>query len=604
MASGGRRSGELGSLRGQVFGGWRGEGRCKPKTAGARRARAAGASGRGREASASSQGRAAVAEGASGAGSGGRAGGRGRGGWFGAGFSDPQTSLARENSLFSPKHHLWKLAASLAPVLLANGTYTGTKESSASYNFTVVKAYNLSACVHFPQVVMIDPIDIANNTITCINSNALDMANVSTVSEFVLLGLSNSSETSMFFFMVFLLFYVATVVGNSLIVITIAADSQLHSPMYFLLTNLSIIDMSLASFATPKMITNYLTGHKTISFNGCITQIFFLHLFTGTEIGLLMAMSFDRYIAICKPLHYASIISPQICIALGVASWVVGIMHSMSQVIFALTLPFCGPNKVDSFFCDLPVVFQLACVDTYILGLFMISTSGIIALSCFILLFTSYVFVLITIKNHFSRGSSKALSTCTAHFIVVFMFFVPCILIYMWPQIRFETEKSLSVFYTIFTPVLNPAIYTLRNQDVKTAMRRLKNRFLNSNKIAPSQAFQAFQTCSEKASKITMGSFSSNKDGTIYQSSWKGAHDFNIQSIQKSLPNAISCQGHLPPVLSRPAGEMGKCAPTKVGQEKVKGRRVSASNPPSPEDNQTAWERVSHSLALLNELCS
>ncbi|XP_048210717.1 LOW QUALITY PROTEIN: olfactory receptor 4K2-like [Perognathus longimembris pacificus] len=322
--------------------------------------------------------------------------------------------------------------------------------------------------------------------------NTLDMANVSTVSEFVLLGLSNSSAKSMFFFMVFLLFYVTTVVGNSLIVITIAADSQLHSPMYFLLTNLSIIDMSLASFATPKMITDYLTGHKTISFNGCITQ-FFLHLFIGTEIVLRMAMCFDRYIAICKPLHYASIISPQVCIALGVASWVVGIMHSMSQVIFGLTLPFCGPNKVDSFFCDLPVVFQLACVDIYILGLFMISTGGIIALSCFILLFTSYVFVLITIKNHFSRGSSKALSTCTAHFIVVFMSFGPCILIYMWPQSRFETEKSLSVFYTIFTPVLNPAIYTLRYQDVKTAMRRLKKRFLNSKKIAPSQAFQAYR---------------------------------------------------------------------------------------------------------------
>ncbi|KAM4881036.1 olfactory receptor 4K2 [Thomomys bottae] len=316
------------------------------------------------------------------------------------------------------------------------------------------------------------------------------MANVSAVSEFVLLGLSNSWELQMIFFMVFSLFYVATVVGNTLIVIAVVADSHLHSPMYFLLTNLSIIDMSLASFATPKMISDYITSHKTISFNGCITQIFFLHLFTGTEIILLMAMSFDRYIAICKPLHYASIISPQVCVALVVASWVVGVMHSMSQVIFALTLPFCGPNKVDSFFCDLPVVFQLACVDTYILGLFMISTSGIIALSCFILLFNSYVIVLVTIKNHSSRGSSKALSTCTAHFIVVFMFFGPCIFIYMWPQSSFMTEKSLSVFYTIFTPILNPVVYTLRNQDVKSAIMKFKNRFLNSNKPAPSQAFQ------------------------------------------------------------------------------------------------------------------
>ncbi|XP_053451503.1 olfactory receptor 4K2 [Nycticebus coucang] len=317
----------------------------------------------------------------------------------------------------------------------------------------------------------------------------MDVANKSTVSEFFLLGLSDSWKLQMFFFMVFSLFYVATIVGNGLIVMTVMADSHLHVPMYFLLTNLSIIDLSLASFATPKMITDYLTGQKTISFNGCITQIFFLHLFTGTEIILLMAMSFDRYIAICKPLHYASIISPQVCVALVVASWTVGIMHSMSQVIFALTLPFCGPNKVDSFFCDLPVVFQLACVDTYVLGLFMISTSGIIALSCFILLFNSYVIVLVTIKHHYSRGSSKALSTCTAHFIVVFLFFGPCIFIYMWPLSNFLVDKILSVFYTIFTPILNPVIYTLRNQEVKTAMRKLKSRFLNFNKSTPSRYF-------------------------------------------------------------------------------------------------------------------
>ncbi|XP_040596899.1 olfactory receptor 4K2-like isoform X2 [Mesocricetus auratus] len=175
------------------------------------------------------------------------------------------------------------------------------------------------------------------------------------------------------------------------------------------------------------------------------------------------------YIAICKPLRYASIISTQVCVAFVLSSWIVGVMHSMSQVIFALTLPFCGPNQIDSFFCDLPVVFQLACVDTYVLGLFMISTSGIIALSCFILLFNSYVIVLVTIKHHSSRGSSKALSTCTAHFIVVFMFFGPCIFIYMWPQNSFVIEKILSVFYTIFTPILNPVIYTLRNQEVNSA---------------------------------------------------------------------------------------------------------------------------------------
>ena len=179
--------------------------------------------------------------------------------------------------------------------------------------------------------------------------------------------------------------------------------------------------------------------------------------------------------------------SPDVCCPL--VSWVVGVMHSMSQVIFALTLPFCGPNEVDSFFCDLPVVFQLACVNTYVLGLFMISTSGIIALSCFILLFSSYVIVLVTIRNHSSKGTSKVLSTCTAHFIVVFMFFGPCIFIYMWPLSSFLIDKILSVFYTIFTPILNPVIYTLRNQEVKTAMRKLKNKLLNSSKATPLHYF-------------------------------------------------------------------------------------------------------------------
>nr|XP_044621157.1 olfactory receptor 4K2-like [Equus asinus] len=260
-------------------------------------------------------------------------------------------------------------------------------------------------------------------------------------------------------------------VDHSLIVITVTADSHLHSPMYFLLTNFSIIDMSLASFATPKMITDYLTGHRSISFDRRIPQIFFLHPFVGTGIVLLMAMPFDRYIAICKPLRYASIISPQVYVALMVASWVVGVLHSISQVILALVLPFCGPNEVDSFFCDFPVVFQLACMDTYVLGLFTISTSGIIALPCFILLFSSYVVVLCNINHHSSRGSCKALSTCTAHFIVVFMFSGPCIFFSMWPLSSFLVDKILSVFYTIFTLILKPVIYMLRNQEVKTAMK-------------------------------------------------------------------------------------------------------------------------------------
>uniref|UniRef100_A0A286Y3V7 Olfactory receptor family 4 subfamily K member 2 n=1 Tax=Cavia porcellus TaxID=10141 RepID=A0A286Y3V7_CAVPO len=225
----------------------------------------------------------------------------------------------------------------------------------------------------------------------------IDMGSKSIVSEFVFLGLCKSWELQMFYFMVFSLFYVAIVVGNT--------DSHLYPPMYFLLSNLSIIDMSLASFATPKMVTDYLTGHKTISFNGCITQTFLLHLFTGTEIILLMVMSLDRYIAICKPLRYTSVISAQVCVVHVVASWVVGIMHSMNQVILALTLPFCGPNKIVFFF----------------FFFFLRPSCGVPAGLC----------------GYLHSGWYNS------HFIVVFMLFGPCIFIYMLPQNSFLIEKIL-----------------------------------------------------------------------------------------------------------------------------------------------------------------
>uniref|UniRef100_A0A8C9ABI8 Olfactory receptor n=1 Tax=Prolemur simus TaxID=1328070 RepID=A0A8C9ABI8_PROSS len=287
--------------------------------------------------------------------------------------------------------------------------------------------------------------------------------NQSTVTEFILRGLPSSSELQIFYFLFFSMVYAATVLGNLLIVLTIASEPRLHSPIYFLLGNLSFIDMSLASFATPKMIADFLSEHKAISFGGCITQIFFLHLLGGAEIVLLISMSFDRHVAICKPLRYLTIMSQRMCVGLVILSWIVGIFHALSQLAFTVNLPFCGPNEGDSFFCDLPLVIKLTCVDTNILGVFMISTSGMIALVCFILLVISYTIILVTVRQRSSSGSSKALSTCTAHFTVVTLFF------------DFPIDNALSVFYTIFTPLLNPVIYTLRNKDVKCSMRKLTN---------------------------------------------------------------------------------------------------------------------------------
>ncbi|XP_068953777.1 olfactory receptor 4K14 isoform X1 [Petaurus breviceps papuanus] len=312
----------------------------------------------------------------------------------------------------------------------------------------------------------------------------MDQQNYSVVSEFVLSGLSSSLQLQSFFFLFFSLVYIATVLGNLLIVVTVISEPRLHSsPMYFLLGNLSFLDMWLASFATPKLIGDFLSEKKLISFGGCMAQIFFLHFIGGSEMVLLVSMAYDRYAAICKPLHYITIMSRRTCIGLVTISWAIGFIHSISQIAFTVNLPYCGPNTVDSFFCDLPLVIKLACIDTYVLGILMIADSGLLSMSCFLLLMISYTVILITVWQHSSGSTSKALSTCSAHIMVVTLFFGPCIFIYVWPFSRFSVDKVLSVFYTIFTPLLNPIIYTFRNEDMKTAMKKLRTRLKNWKKV-------------------------------------------------------------------------------------------------------------------------
>ncbi|XP_010604526.2 olfactory receptor 4K13-like isoform X2 [Fukomys damarensis] len=301
----------------------------------------------------------------------------------------------------------------------------------------------------------------------------MEKQNNSMVSEFILLGLTKSHELQIFFSFFFSIIYISIVLGNFIIIFVVKMDSQLHSPMYFLLANLSFIDMSLASFATPKMIYDLISDYKTTSYEGCMTQMFFLHLLGGSEMMLLVAMAIDRYTAICKPLHYKNIMSDRVCFGLALVSWTTGLVHTTSQMVFTVTLPFCGPNVVDSFFCDLPRVIKLACRDTYDLELLVIANSGILSLFCFIFLFISYSIILTTVQQYSSRGSSKALSTLSAHITVVVCFFGPCIFIYIWPFSGVSIDKILSVFYTIFTPLLNPIIYTFRNKDMKTAIRKI-----------------------------------------------------------------------------------------------------------------------------------
>ncbi|XP_004687653.1 PREDICTED: olfactory receptor 4F6-like [Condylura cristata] len=312
----------------------------------------------------------------------------------------------------------------------------------------------------------------------------MDEVNHSVVSEFVFVGLSNSWEIQLLLFLSSSVFYAASLMGNLLIVLTVIFDPHLKSPMYFLLANLSIIDVMFCSSTTPRMIYDLFRKQKTISFGGCIVQIFFIHAIGGTEMVLLIAMAFDRYVAICKPLHYLTIMSPRMCIIFLVTSWIIGLIHSVAQLVFVVDLPFCGPNELDSFFCDLPGFIKVACIDTYTLGFMVTANSGFISVAAFFILIISYIFILVTVQKKSSGSISKALSTLSAHVTVVILFFGPLIFFYIWPFPISPLDKFLALFDAVITPFLNPVIYTFRNKDMKVAMRKLCAQLVNYSEIS------------------------------------------------------------------------------------------------------------------------
>ncbi|XP_034278711.1 olfactory receptor 4D1-like [Pantherophis guttatus] len=297
--------------------------------------------------------------------------------------------------------------------------------------------------------------------------------NETAVVEFILLGFSQNPRVQSLLFLLFVFIYITTWLGNFTIIITVFFTPVLHTPMYFLLANLAVVDISESSVTSPKMLWDLFSHTHTISYNWCIIQIFFFHLTGGTVIFLLIAMAVDRYIAIYKPLQYLIIMKKEICIGLVAGAWLGGFAHSIVQVGILLQLPFCKSNILDNFYCDIPQLIKLACADTYTTELLMVCNSGLLLTLVFFILLMSYTAILVKIRRHIIEGKHKALSTCASQIIVMSLNFVPGMFIYDRPFKVFPADKIVSVLYTLLTPMLNSMIFTLRNKEIKITIKKL-----------------------------------------------------------------------------------------------------------------------------------
>ncbi|XP_008692437.1 olfactory receptor 4P4-like [Ursus maritimus] len=293
------------------------------------------------------------------------------------------------------------------------------------------------------------------------------------ISEFILLGLSYDQNIQIFCFVLFSFSYVALLAGNLLILVSIRRSPLYHQPMYYFLIQLSAMDICYTSTVTPKLIADLLVERKTISYTNCMLQVFTMHFFGGVEVFIITAMAFDRYAAICKPLHYVIIMNRTRCHLLVLAAGAGGAVHALPLFSTAISLPFCGPNEIDHYFCDIFPLLKVACTDTYITGVLVVAFSGMFSLVTFIVLFVSYGIILFTLRNLSAEGRRKALSTCWSHITVVILFFGPVIFIYLRPPTTFPEDKIFALFYTIVAPMFNPLIYTLRNSEMKKAMRKV-----------------------------------------------------------------------------------------------------------------------------------
>ncbi|XP_037014278.1 olfactory receptor 5B3-like [Artibeus jamaicensis] len=302
------------------------------------------------------------------------------------------------------------------------------------------------------------------------------MENNTEVAEFILLGLTNAPELQVPLFIMFTLIYLISVLGNLGIVILILMDSRLHTPMYFFLSNLSLVDFCYSSAITPKVMAGFLLGDKVISYNACAAQMFFFASLATVENYLLASMAYDRYVAVCKPLHYTTTMTTGLCARLAIGSYVYGFLNASVHIRDTFSLSFCMSNLVHHFFCDVPAVMALSCSDRHISELILIVVASFNIVFALLVILISYLFIFVSIlKMHSAEGYQKALSTCASHLTTVSIFYGTIIFMYLQPSSShsMDTDKIASVFYTMVIPMVNPLVYSLRNKEVKNAFKKV-----------------------------------------------------------------------------------------------------------------------------------
>ncbi|XP_042547706.1 olfactory receptor 2D2 [Dipodomys spectabilis] len=301
--------------------------------------------------------------------------------------------------------------------------------------------------------------------------------NQTQVTEFLLLGLSDDLHTQKLLFILFLGVYLVTVLGNLLLISLVQADSQLHTPMYFFLCNLSLADLCFSTNIVPQALAHLLSRKKVISFTRCAAQLLFFLIFGCTQCALLAVMSYDRFVAICNPLHYHSVMTRSVCVQLASGSWTSGVLVSVVDTTFTLRLPYQGSNSIAHFFCEAPALLVLASTDPHTSEMAIFLMGVVILLIPVSLILVSYGRIIVTVvKIKSAAGRLKAFSTCGSHLLVVILFYGSAIVTYMTPKSSKEQEKLVSVFYAVVTPMLNPLIYSLRNKDVKGSLRKVAMR--------------------------------------------------------------------------------------------------------------------------------